>query len=106
MRAKATSLFFTAPQLWIQTISCRVSFQTAHSAYASTDITKVVRIETELFVLSLVLADASVACVLRRYAASSIISTQIFRKFLDGVDGICEISVDRCAEIRSASSMT
>ena len=72
-----------------------VSFITAHVAYAITNKTKAVRIETELFILlgaeaPNIYVRAWMLCCLH-----SSISTQTFRRALAA-------SVDSCAEIKSA----
>ena len=90
-------------------IICSVSLTASHVAYASTNKTQIVRIKTELFFsqpppppppphfffffLNPVWPCLMFTCVLGRYVAASLISTQTFRRALT-------LSVNSCAEIK------
>ena len=86
-------------------VSC-VSFITTHGAYASTNKSKIVWIETDFLFIFLFnfshpggLALGLIkTCVLGRYCFHSLISTQTFQRALTA-------SVDSCAEIKSAPSV-
>ena len=104
----ANEQFFVGAQTvvsWLQTTQIKqgVSFTAANKVYTNTNKTTIVSIETELFFFFFFLPGVDASHVYVRVWAlgcfHSLIGTQTFRRALTA-------SLDSCAEIKSAPSVT